>query len=218
MEIKEVANRIFAGDITWEQAVKVLGIAEKTLRNRIINSCKEDEELRKRFYKYSTTRRNKHEDINIPAVIIEMVRQEKSLAQMADILGITKESLRTLIKKEDDPILNKLLKSHSDRRKRKENMSPIQRQEVESEIEKYILENPDYIASIKLDSSSIKVEKQKVDSFLFEVEKRKSQGISEKQIAETMGVGPEYIRRARKRREKLEMLLREQTNENNVNL
>ncbi|HBC84669.1 MAG TPA: hypothetical protein DCZ30_04445 [Clostridiales bacterium] len=218
MEIKEVANRIFTGDMTWEQAVKVTGIAEKTLRNRIINLCKEDEELRKRFYKYSTTRRNKHEDINIPAVIIEMVKQERSLAQMADVLGITKESLRTLIKKEDNPILNKLLNSHSDRRKRKENMSLVQRQEVESEIEKYILENPDYIASIKLDSSSIKVEKQKVDSFLFEVEKRKSQGISEKQIAETMGVGPEYIRRARKRNEKLEMLLKEQTNENNINL
>ncbi|MBO5004577.1 MAG: hypothetical protein J6D03_04905 [Clostridia bacterium] len=218
MEIKEVANRIFAGDMTWKQAVKVTGIAEKTLRNRIINLCKEDEELRKRFYKYSTTRRNKHEDINIPAVIIEMVRQERSLAQMADVLGITKESLRTLIKKEDNPILNKLLNSHSDRRKRKENMSLVQRQEVESEIEKYILENPDYIASIKLDSSSIKVEKQKVDSLLFEVEKRKSQGISEKQIAKTMGVGPEYIRRARKRNEKLEMLLKEQTNENNINL
>ncbi len=218
MEIKEVANRIFTGDMTWEQAVKVTGIAEKTLRNRIINLCKEDEELRKRFYKYSTTRRNKHEDINIPAVIIEMVKQERSLAQMADVLGITKESLRTLIKKEDNPILNKLLNSHSDRRKRKENMSLVQRQEVEREIEKYILENPDYIASIKLDSSSIKVEKQKVDSFLFEVEKRKSQGISEKQIAETMGVGPEYIRRARKRNEKLEMLLKEQTNENNINL
>lgn len=218
MEIKEVANRIFTGNMTWEQAVKITGIAEKTLRNRIINLCKEDKELMKRFYKYSTTRRNRHEDINIPAVIIEMVKQEKSLAQMAEDLDIAKESLRTLIKKENNPILNKLLNSHLDRRKRKESMSLIQRREVESEIEKYIIENPDYIASIKLDSSSIKVEKQKVDSFLFEVEKRKSQGISEKQIAETMGVGKEYIRRARKRNEKLEMLLKEQTNENNINL
>lgn len=218
MEIKEVANRIFAGDMTWEQAIKVLGIAEKTLRSKITDLCVEDENLREKFYKYSTTRKSKHEDINVPAVIIEMVKQEQSLAQMAKFLGITKESLRTLIKKEKNPILNKLLNSHSDRKKHKQNMTVSERKEVESQIEEYISSNPDFISALKLDSSSIRVEKRKVDSFLFEVEKKKSQGMTEKQIAENMKVGPEYIRRARKRSERLKMMLEEENKEKNINL
>lgn len=215
MEIKEVANRIFAGDITWEQAIKILGIAEKTLRSKITELCVEDEKLRERFYKYSTTRKSRHEDINVPAVIIEMVKQEQSLAQMATSLGITKESLRSLIKKVKDPILNKLLISHSDRKKHRRNMTVSERDEVESQIEEYISSNPDFISTLKLDASSIRVEKRKVDSFLFEVEEMKSKGMTEKQIAEYMKVGPEYIRRTRKRSKRLEMMLEE---ENNINL
>ena len=34
-KIREVANRIFVGDITWEQAAKTLKMAEKTLRKQV---------------------------------------------------------------------------------------------------------------------------------------------------------------------------------------
>ena len=209
-KIREVANRIFVGDITWEQAAKTLKMAEKTLRKQITELCKKDEELREKLYTYSTTRRNKHEEINMPAVIIDMVEKEKSLFQMAETLGITKESLRTLIKKQRDPILKELLKEHFDRKRHKKLMEAPEKERVQKKVKEYIFEHPEYIPKLKLDSSSIKVEKTKVDSFLFEVEKKKSGGMTEKAIAESMGIGPEYIRRARQRAAKLRMLLEEQ--------
>ncbi len=50
-----------------------------------------------------------------------------------------------------------------------------------------------------------------MDSFLFEVEKKKKRRNDRKKaIAESMGIGPEYIRRARQRAAKLRMLLEEQ--------
>ena len=209
-KIREVANRIFVGDITWEQAAKTLKMAEKTLRKQVSELCKKDEELRRRFFVYSTTRRNKHEEINMPAVIIDMVEKEKSLFQMAETLGITKESLRTLIKKQQDPILNDLLREHFDRKKHKKLMEAPEKERVQKKVKEYIFEHPEYIPKLKLDSSSIQVEKTKVDSFLFEVEKKKSGGMTENAIAESMGIGPEYIRRARQRAAKLRMLLEEQ--------
>ena len=179
-KIREVANRIFVGDITWEQAAKTLKMAEKTLRKQVSELCKKDEELRRRFFVYSTTRRNKHEEINMPAVIIDMVEKEKSLFQMAETLGITKESLRTLIKKQQDPILNDLLREHFDRKKHKKLMEAPEKERVQKKVKEYIFEHPEYIPKLKLDSSSIQVEKTKVDSFLFEVEKKKSGGMTEK--------------------------------------
>ena len=95
----------------------------------------------------------------MPAVIIDMVEKEKSLFQMAETLGITKESLRTLIKKQQDPILNDLLREHFDRKNIKKLMEAPEKERVQKKVKEYIFEHPEYIPKLKLDSSSIQVEK-----------------------------------------------------------
>ncbi len=55
----------------------------------------------------------------MPAVIIDMVEKRKIFISDGRNFRITKESLRTLIKKQQDPILNDLLREHFDRKKHK---------------------------------------------------------------------------------------------------
>ena len=212
--LRKIANQIFDGEITWEEARKKASIADKTLREHIIALCKEDTNLMEKFKKYSQ-KKSKHQDINVPAVIISMVRQGKSYFDEAAHIGITKESLRSLIKKENDPNLEKLLKIHSDVMIHKRTMHPKEKQETEQIIEKYISENPEYIDSEKIDTDSLNAEKRKIKDFLNFVESEKKKGKSELQIARENNFGPARIRRARIRLEKIDLLVNSQKNKDN---
>lgn len=203
--LSELASQIFDGKITWEEARNKANIAEKTLREYIIALCKDDAELMKKFKKYSQ-KKSKHEDINVPAVIINMVKQGKSYSDEAEHLGITKESLRSLIKREKDPNLEKLLSIHSDVMIHKRTMGLKEKQETELLIKRYTSDNPGYIDSERLDTDSVNAEKRKIEEFLHFVESEKNKGKSELQIARENDFGPAKIRRARIRLEKLNLL------------
>lgn len=94
-DIIKIAEQIFEENLSWSEACKELNLAEKTLRKKIIELCEKNKDLLEAFINYKEAK-NKHNNINIPAVIVQMVKEQISLSQMANKLEITKETLRAL--------------------------------------------------------------------------------------------------------------------------
>lgn len=227
--IREIALKIFNEGLTWKDArfeygVKIVdgktvpSIAEKTLRKRVMELCQTDSEVAKSFSKYSTTKKQKRTNVNIPAVIIAMIQNTMSLSEMAQVLneryniGISKDTLKTLVKselkKEGNEILVELLKSHNSRMKSKNTMlTPSEFSRIAKNVGLYINEHPKYTEELVYDKNVIESEIEKIKAILAEVEQLKSIGMSERQICRYKGWGLEQITRQRRYLKNYEVVL-----------
>jgi hypothetical protein len=218
--LKKIAMQIFSGEITWEDArfkygtknvneKEVPAIAEKTLRRKIIKLCVNDDKLAQVFCKYSTTRRQKRTNINVPAVIIFMIKNCRSFNDMVTELNgmykvkMTKETLRTLVanelKKSDSEILVELMKEHNIRKKSKQTLlQPSELADINKNVEIYIKKHPEYTETLVFSESAIQQDINRIQSILKEVEYLKSTGMSEREICKKKKWGHEYISRQKR--------------------
>lgn len=227
--IREIALKIFNEGLTWKDArfeygVKIVdgntvpAIAEKTLRNKVMQLCQTDPEVAKSFSKYSTTKKQKRTNVNVPAVIIAMIQNSISLSEMAQWLNqkyninITKDTLKTLVKNEikktDNEILAELLKSHNSRMKSKDTMlTSSEFSRIASSVDLYIEEHPDYTEELVSEKDVIESEIERIKSLLAEIEHLKSTGMSENQICKLKGWGHEQIKRQRRYLKNYELII-----------
>lgn len=227
--IREIALKIFNEGLTWKDArfeygVKIVdgntvpAIAEKTLRNKVMQLCQTDPEVARSFSKYSTTKKQKRTNVNVPAVIIAMIQNTMSLSEMAQTLneryhiGISKDTLKTLVKselkKEGNEILAELLKSHNNRMKSKNTMlTPSEFSMIAKNVDLYIDEHPNHTEQLVYDKDVIELEAEKIKATLAEVEQLKSTGMSENQICKLKGWGHEQIKRQRRYLKNYELII-----------
>ncbi len=228
-DIRKIALKIFNEGLTWYDArlqygVKIVNektvpaIAERTLRNRVMQLCQTDSEVAKAFSRYSTTRKQKRTNVNVPAVIIAMIQNRMSLSEMAQELNqrynidISKDTLKTLVKSElkknGNEILAELLKSHNSRMKSKNRMlTPSEFSRIAENINLYIDKHPNYTEELVSNKNVIESEAERIKSILTEVEQLKSTGMSEIQICKSKGWGLEQIRRQRRYLKNYEVIL-----------
>lgn len=227
--IREIALKIFNEGLTWNDArfeygVKIVNgntvpaIAEKTLRNKVMQLCQTDPEVSKAFYRYSTTKKQKRTNVNVPAVIIAMIQNSMSLSETAQLLNerynisITKDTLKTLVKNElkksDNKILAELLKSHNIRMKSKSSiLTPSEFSKIATGVNLYIDEHPNYTEELVSEKDVIESEIERIKSLLAEIEHLKSTGMSEKQICKFKGWGHEQIKRQRRYLKNYELII-----------
>lgn len=89
--------------------------------------------------------------------------------------------------------------------KSKKNPDIIYIEDTNKMIDKYILQNPNFNNSIFLDKNSNDYEINCVKEQLNEIDEMKKNGMTEKQISEKKGWGPEKIRRLNLYLRKLEL-------------
>lgn len=214
IEIKDL-EMVLNGKMTFKQMAEKYKMDVKTLRQKIENLAASNECWKKLFCKYYN-KRNDYNDYDFKYEMIEMLREDLSQRQMAEKIGIPRETLTTKINHlEDSDELKEKLQKHSIRKKNHQKMTDEERLELLIFLDEYQEKNG---IQDDIEYSNTKGEKEAQRLFylnqvmgLYEKIKKENKNLNEKQIAELLNVGVSTIRRYKSERAALNAIRDNQT-------
>ena len=116
-------QKVVSKQMTLEKMAKKYDMDVKTLKQKIENLASNDIEWNKLFSEYYG-KRNDYNGYDFKAEMIQMLEEDISQTQMADIIGIPRETLTTKINQlSDNDELKQELKKHSTRNKNHRKLS-----------------------------------------------------------------------------------------------
>lgn len=200
-------QKVVSKQMTLEKMAKKYDMDVKTLKQKIENLASNDIEWNKLFSEYYG-KRNDYNGYDFKAEMIQMLEEDISQTQMADIIGIPRETLTTKINQlSDNDELKQELKKHSTRKKNHRKLSSEEKLKLMIFIDEYREKN-----NIKKGQEYKNTKGSKIEQRLFYLSqilslyndiKESYPELNEKQISEQLDFNPSTIRRYKREKELL---------------
>ena len=200
-------QKVVSKQITLEKMAKKYNMDVKTLKQKIENLSSNDIEWNMLFSEYYG-KRNDYNGYDFKAEMIQMLEEDISQTQMADIIGIPRETLTTKINQlSDNDELKQELKKHSTRKKNHRKLSSEEKLKLMIFTDEYREKN-----NIKIGQEYKNTKGSKIEQRLFYLSqilslyndiKESYPELNEKQISEQLGFNPSTIRRYKREKELL---------------
>lgn len=206
-------QKVVSKQMTLEKMAKKYDMDVKTLKQKIENLASNDIEWNKLFSEYYG-KRNDYNGYDFKAEMIQMLEEDISQTQMADIIGIPRETLTTKINQlSDNDELKQELKKHSTRKKNHRKLSSEEKLKLMIFTDEYREKN-----NIKKGQEYKNTKGSKIEQRLFYLSqilslyndiKESYPELNEKQISEQLDFNPSTTIRRYKREKELLTNLRE---------
>lgn len=203
-------QKVVSKQMTLEKMAKKYDMDVKTLKQKIENLASNDIEWNKLFSEYYG-KRNDYNGYDFKAEMIQMLEEDISQTQMADIIGIPRETLTTKINQlSDNDELKQELKKHSTRKKNHRKLSSEEKLKQMIFVNEYREKN-----NIEKSREYEATKGSKVEQRLFYLNqilnlyndvKENYPDLNEKQISEQLDFDPSTIRRYKREKELLTSL------------
>lgn len=203
-------QKVVSKQMTLEKMAKKYDMDVKTLKQKIENLASNDIEWNKLFSEYYG-KRNDYNGYDFKAEMIQMLEEDISQTQMADIIGIPRETLTTKINQlSDNDELKQELKKHSTRKKNHRKLSSEEKLKLMIFTDEYREKN-----NIKKGQEYKNTKGSKIEQRLFYLSqilslyndiKESYPELNEKQISEQLDFNPSTIRRYKREKELLTSL------------
>ena len=200
-------QKVVSKQITLEKMAKKYNMDVKTLKQKIENLSSNDIEWNMLFSEYYG-KRNDYNGYDFKVEMIQMLEEDISQTQMADIIGIPRETLTTKINQlSDNDELKQELKKHSTRKKNHRKLSSEEKLKLMIFTDEYREKN-----NIKIGQEYKNTKGSKIEQRLFYLSqilslyndiKESYPELNEKQISEQLGFNPSTIRRYKREKELL---------------
>ena len=203
-------EKVVSKKMTLEEMAKLYNMDVKTLKQKIEDLASNDIEWNKLFSEYYG-KRNDYNGYDFKSEMIQMLEEDISQTQMADIIGIPRETLTTKINQlSDNDELKQELKKHSTRKKNHRKLSSEEKLKQMIFVNEYREKN-----NIEKSREYEATKGSKVEQRLFYLNqilnlyndvKENYPDLNEKQISEQLDFDPSTIRRYKREKELLTSL------------
>ena len=145
--LKEILIELLKGNITKKDAMRKTGIGDKqTIEIKIQELIVSNPGLTLLYEEYIAKKSENFNGYNFRAEAIEMLLKDLSQSQMAEKIGINRRSFSTKIKKlqeeNSDNLLGQLLREHSERKMKRQELTNKEKIRVHWMLDEYIKEHP----------------------------------------------------------------------------
>ena len=196
--LKEIIIKILKGELSTRQTSEKYGIDRETLQRKIDELANSSPEYIQYYIRYKS-QRGDYSGINFRRLFIELIEQDMSQSEMAQLYGIPIRTVSRELEKlgqseeEQDQRLYDIAKICAEKKMRHEKLSTTEKR-LYGRIVAEIKENMTFITIEDNETDSEKRHKQ-LQEFKMTVEELSKEGKTKQQIAEELGVGISTIRR-----------------------
>lgn len=196
--LKEIIIKILKGELSTRQTSEKYGIDRETLQRKIDELANSSPEYIQYYIRYKS-QRGDYSGINFRRLFIELIEQDMSQSEMAQLYGIPIRTVSRELEKlgqseeEQDQRLYDIAKICAEKKMRHEKLSATEKR-LYGRIVTEIKKNMTFVTIEDNETDSEKRHKQ-LQEFKMKVEELSREGKTKQQIAEALGVGISTIRR-----------------------